>query len=344
MLRDLQACIGAGVSMFLAGICLAETTVYQSEAAYLAALNSLGYEVFTEGFEDNPTWGPARSPLSARSIVSRGIVWTSNHPAAVKTPSAVSTASGQARSGSYAVFSSPHGDPDVITPTGFLRDGLILKRVVGATKLYGVGGWLSGFAGSRVRLFFDGNEANSAEVGAVTSPPHQFFGVIVTTGFLQVEVRETEGTLEDQKFIFADDFTFALKPGEVGTVVSVSSASLAGTSLAPGSILSAFGDSLAAETAQAPAGELPTSLGGTEVRIRASAGVERVAPLYFVIPAQINYVLPAGTPAGTATVTVLRGGQQAATGSLQVAVVAPGVFTANMDGRGPAAAWARIRP
>ena len=38
----------------------------------------------------------------------------------------------------------------------------------------------------------------------------KFFGVIDMTGFTVFEVFETEGVVEDQKFIFADDFTFAL--------------------------------------------------------------------------------------------------------------------------------------
>jgi hypothetical protein len=39
-----------------------------------------------------------------------------------------------------------------------------------------------------------------------------FFGVIDTGGFNTFEALETEGVIEDQEFIFADDFTIAILP------------------------------------------------------------------------------------------------------------------------------------
>src|SRR5207244_2673947 len=56
--------------------------------------------------------------------------------------------------------------------------------------------------------------------------------------------------------------------------------------------------------------------------------------LFAVAPGQINFQIPPGTAEGMATVTLNRGGQTVAAGSLRVAAVAPGLFTAGSTGRG----------
>jgi uncharacterized protein (TIGR03437 family) len=68
-----------------------------------------------------------------------------------------------------------------------------------------------------------------------------------------------------------------------------------------------------------------------------SAGVARPAPLYYVAPGQINFEIPVGTAAGTATVTIQNqnGGIQSTT--IQVGGVSPGIFPLNPSGL--AAAW-----
>jgi uncharacterized protein (TIGR03437 family) len=128
-------------------------------------------------------------------------------------------------------------------------------------------------------------------------------------------------------------------------VVSVSAASFAaGGMLAPESIVAAFGSNLANSTQAASAQPLPTELAGASVRVRDSAGVERLAPLFFVSPGQINYQIPPGTASGPATVTVTNGAATIATGAATVANVAPGLFSANSNGRDVAAANAlRVR-
>jgi uncharacterized protein (TIGR03437 family) len=128
-------------------------------------------------------------------------------------------------------------------------------------------------------------------------------------------------------------------------VVSVSAASFAsGSGLAPESIAAAFGSNLAGGTQAASAQPLPTELAGASVRVRDSAGVERLAPLFFVSPGQINYQVPPGTASGPATVTVTNGANTIATGVATIANVAPGLFSANSNGRDVAAANAvRVR-
>jgi uncharacterized protein (TIGR03437 family) len=120
---------------------------------------------------------------------------------------------------------------------------------------------------------------------------------------------------------------------------SVSAASFSRTGLAPEAIASAFGTNLATTTQAATTQPLPTTLAGTRVLIRDAAGVDRLAPLFFVSPGQINYQMPQGTALGAAVVTI-GGGGSASIGAEQIAAVAPGLFAANANGQGVAAAVA----
>jgi len=106
------------------------------------------------------------------------------------------------------------------------------------------------------------------------------------------------------------------------------------------SIVSAFGSSLATAPASAASNPLPTSLGGTQVKLRDSSGVERLAPLFFVSPTQINYQIAPGVVNGNTGVTITGGDGSVSTGSMTVESVAPGVFTMNANGQGVAAALA----
>jgi uncharacterized protein (TIGR03437 family) len=121
-------------------------------------------------------------------------------------------------------------------------------------------------------------------------------------------------------------------------VNAVSGASFAGSSASAEGIVTLFGEGLAPVSAAASALPLPTSLGSTSVRITDRSGVHRFAPLFFVSPGQVNLLIPAGTPTGPATISLYRGDIPRATGNLQIEPVAPGLFTANADGRGVAGA------
>lgn len=65
------------------------------------------------------------------------------------------------------------------------------------------------------------------------------------------------------------------------------------TRLAPGSLVTLYGQNLAADTIEASGFPLPTRLGGTDVIINGS-----VAPLLYVSPGQINAIVPSETYAG----------------------------------------------
>lgn len=126
----------------------------------------------------------------------------------------------------------------------------------------------------------------------------------------------------------------------IGRVVNVSAASFLEAGLASEAITSAFGTNLAASTQVATSAQLPTSLAGTRVFVRDSANVERLAPIFFIAPSQINYQIPMGTSAGPATVTVALNDQAMATATAQIAMAAPSLFAANANGQGVASAVA----
>ena len=61
------------------------------------------------------------------------------------------------------------------------------------------------------------------------------------------------------------------------------------------------------------------------------------APLFYVSPTQVNWLVPKGVASGVATIT-LANGSATFTGTAMIASTAPGLYTANMTGQGPAAA------
>lgn len=128
--------------------------------------------------------------------------------------------------------------------------------------------------------------------------------------------------------------------GGKGAVTSTSAASYAAGSLAAEAIGTLFGTGLSTNTASASTTPLPTTLGGVEVQITDSAGTTRSAPLFYVSPTQVSYQNPAGTTTGSATIKVLLNGATAGQGTSTVETVTPGLFAANSNGQGVAAAVA----
>ncbi|MGH9844893.1 MAG: hypothetical protein ACREEM_39760, partial [Blastocatellia bacterium] len=123
-------------------------------------------------------------------------------------------------------------------------------------------------------------------------------------------------------------------------VATISAASFEKGPVAPGAIVSAFGSSLAANVEVAKPGPLPTMLAGTKVKITDSRNEARLAKLFFVAPTQINYIIPEDLADGDATVTITNSDGKESTGKVQIARAAPGLFTANANGKGVAAAVA----
>lgn len=128
----------------------------------------------------------------------------------------------------------------------------------------------------------------------------------------------------------------------VRLAVNVSAASYAGAPLAPDSIVAAFGEGLARAPMAATTLPLPLYFNDTKVDVRDSAGATRPAPLFFISPAQVNYLIPPETATGPATVKISLNSNTSehsvSAQTVEIAAVAPGLFSANSDGRGVAAA------
>jgi uncharacterized protein (TIGR03437 family) len=103
--------------------------------------------------------------------------------------------------------------------------------------------------------------------------------------------------------------------------ISVVSAASGDAGVSPDSIVTIFGSNLTDRTEQASGLPLPTTLAGIGVQVMNTA-----AGLLYASPGQINFVLPAGIPAGSAAVNVVQGGKTVAQGNAQVQPVAPALF------------------
>jgi uncharacterized protein (TIGR03437 family) len=161
-------------------------------------------------------------------------------------------------------------------------------------------------------------------------------GTPTTSGSFTFEVKVTDGNT----CVGLKTYTITVIP----SVATVSAASFASSvALAPETIVAGFGTGLSVNVVVATDTPLPTQLDGSEVVVRDAAGVDRNAPLFFVAPTQINYLIPIGTANGEATISVRRSGTVVAQGRVQIESVSPGLFTANASGTGvPSAVALRV--
>ena len=151
-----------------------------------------------------------------------------------------------------------------------------------------------------------------------------------------------------------DDVTVLLNTFTT-TPVMVSAASYSPTApVAPGSMVSIFGTDSAATKMPAPA-PLTTCLEGISVTIKDFSGVKSSLPLFYagptqiyVGPTQINAEIPPTAATGAATFTISTSPSMdcsvpqtgvAQKGSITLAAVAPGLFSANGKGKGLASGY-----
>ncbi len=104
-------------------------------------------------------------------------------------------------------------------------------------------------------------------------------------------------------------------------IMSAAGATPDGT-MAPGSVISIYGNSLAPMLQTGSSNPLPQSLGNITVTIN-----NYILPLLFVSPTQINAQLPSELVDGNYNLLVHQTGQPDVTGSLTVSRDAPGMFT-----------------
>ncbi len=148
----------------------------------------------------------------------------------------------------------------------------------------------------------------------------------------------TETPLQDKRSGAFDGFVAKVVDNlEVSTANAASY--IGGSPVAPGSIAAIFGRALSGTTVAAAQTPLPSELAGVRVLITDAAGFDRSAALFFVSPAQINFEVPLGSRPGQAQVTVYRNNQIVSEGVVRIRNAAPGLFAANANGQGVAAAY-----
>jgi endoglucanase len=128
-------------------------------------------------------------------------------------------------------------------------------------------------------------------------------------------------------------------PGGYLTALSAASRTVARATAS--SLVTLYGSGFTDQTAQAPFtpySPYPIALADVTIPVTDSSGAATFARLLYVSPGQINLQMPDQLAEGRATFTVLRGALQAASGTMQVSVTGPAIFSANGAGFGLAAA------
>jgi uncharacterized protein (TIGR03437 family) len=133
--------------------------------------------------------------------------------------------------------------------------------------------------------------------------------------------------------------TFQVSLGSVLISSVLNAASYVNAPLAPDAYAVIFGSGFATQSQQAGAPPLPITLGGVSATITDSAGTTLPLLLYYVSFSQINFVVPEGLAAGSATVTITNSAAKTNTYAVSLAAVSPALFTSNASGTGPAAAF-----
>jgi len=244
---------------------------------------------------------------------------------------------------------------NLFATTGTPTEGVVFRNNLSAHNEFGVKGDGRGTGADTIDFYFPGSVfRKNVMVGGLSTlyPSDNFFPpsfdqvVFVNRAggnFRLAPTSPFKNAGTDGKDIGVDLDALNAALGGAGVLSSVSAASFVGDVHAPEAISSAFGVDFSTATLPAPTLPLPTLLGGTTVKVRDRTGTERLSPLFYMSPTQINYLVPSGTATGTATVSVTSADVLVATGLIQVANVAPGLFTVDGSGRGlPAALVYRV--
>lgn len=121
---------------------------------------------------------------------------------------------------------------------------------------------------------------------------------------------------------------FASVPYIAPSGVSNAAGAMPQAGVAPGSVASIYGASLAAATAVGPVTPMVQTLAGVTAHIG-----NTLLPLYFVSPTQINMQIPPGLALGAQTITVSSAGMPDVNGNFTIARNAPGLFPVLLDGQ-----------
>ncbi|MFN0108752.1 MAG: IPT/TIG domain-containing protein [Blastocatellia bacterium] len=300
---------------------LTPNTAVEGSAAFTLTVNGSGFvnsSVVRWDGQNRQTEFVSATQLRAQ-ILSSDLVGTGQASVTVQSPA---PGGGTSNVSTFNITAGQNPAPTLtsISPNSAAAGGAAFTLTATGTNFV---------AGSKVR--WSGQDLATAFVSATQLTASVPANLIASGGAVPVTVfTSTPGG----GVTSAQNFTITGAPN----VATVSAASFLGAELAPESIVAAFGGNLATGVAVASTVPLPTTLLGTKVTVKDSAGNSRDAALFFVAPSQINYQVPPGTANGAAMVTVMTNNNVVAMGTINVGRVAPGLFSANASGQGVAAA------
>ncbi len=125
-------------------------------------------------------------------------------------------------------------------------------------------------------------------------------------------------------------------PDGVMNAASYTLPALPYSGIAQGSMFVVFGENLGPrQLVSAPSLPLPPELAGTSIQVTVG-GTTATAFMLYSYASQIAAILPSATPVGTGQLTVTSGGRVSNPVSIKVVKTAPGIFTRNQAGSGPA--------
>jgi uncharacterized protein (TIGR03437 family) len=232
----------------------------------------------------------------------------------------------------YSGDGGPAASAQIDTPTGigFDSENNLYLADLGNNRIRKVStaGIISTFAGNGIPGFAgDGGSPLSAQLSLPSALAFDSSGRLYLADYGNLRIR------------------MIIAAGSLNSLAVFSAASYHSGTLAPESIGAVFGRELSVSAKNAESTPLPVTLEGLVLRIADSQGVVKLAPLFYVSSGQVNFQVPAGTYPGTATITVNSAGGNISTGTMPVANVSPGIFSANSNGQGVAAAFLlRIKP
>jgi uncharacterized protein (TIGR03437 family) len=147
-------------------------------------------------------------------------------------------------------------------------------------------------------------------------------------------------SVDGSQISWSNNTTWAFFPLALTAAGTVNAASFQAGAVAPDEFVSLFGTGFSLKTASASGQPLPSYLSNVTVSFLDTAGHSRPAQIAYISPTLINCVVPEGLANGVGAVTILAADGGASTAPLQLAALAPGIFTANASGNGVPAATA----
>ncbi len=166
------------------------------------------------------------------------------------------------------------------------------------------------------------------------------FGAVLAGGSHTLTVTFTPADSENYVRASATS-TLVVADGETN-LAPVNGAGFQAMSLAPNALFTIFGTNLG-DTATATGWPLPTTLGGVSLTLVDAKGASWQLLMIYASARQVNFQVPPGPAAGPAKLTFSNARGALVVIETSVAGVAPGLFTADLSGSGPAAGNVTVR-